>query len=202
MSMSTYGCSHCHQGFVYEPKTWSQGGMPAKTWYFCSTDCLNAWLHGEPGKPIIAGNPTFSTVNRSERPEPDTPAEVTQEPNRALRAVFTNEVIRAIGALARQQNVCREQGGQVVFVTGMEAAREYIVEHVNLAAKDAADTRIARLREQIAGIVAEMRMMALIAGQASVEALSADQAAVDARFAEYAGKWADRLAALVGGDQP
>jgi hypothetical protein len=51
----------------------------------------------------------------------------------ALRATFTNEVIRAIGALARQQNVCREQGGQVVFVTGMEAAQEYIVEHVQLA---------------------------------------------------------------------
>lgn len=46
----------------------------------------------------------------------------------ALRAAFTNEVIRAIGALARQQNVCREQAGQVVFVTGMEAAREYLVE--------------------------------------------------------------------------
>jgi len=46
------------------------------------------------------------------------------------RSVFTNEVIRAIGALARQQNVCREQAGQAVFVTGMEAAREYIVEHL------------------------------------------------------------------------
>jgi len=48
-----------------------------------------------------------------------------------LRAVFTNEVIRAIGSLARQQNVCREQGGKAVFVTGMEAAREYIVEHIS-----------------------------------------------------------------------
>jgi hypothetical protein len=47
----------------------------------------------------------------------------------ALRSMFTNEVIRAIGALARQQNVCREQGGKATFVTGMEAAREYIVEH-------------------------------------------------------------------------
>lgn len=47
-----------------------------------------------------------------------------------LRAAFTNEVIRAIGALARQQNVCREQAGKTVFVTGMEAAREYIIEHV------------------------------------------------------------------------
>lgn len=50
-----------------------------------------------------------------------------------LRATFTNEVIRAIGALARQQNVCREQAGQVVFVTGMEAAREYIMEHFQAA---------------------------------------------------------------------
>jgi hypothetical protein len=48
-----------------------------------------------------------------------------------LRAVFTNEVIRAISALARQQNVCREQNGHVVFVTGMEAAREYIIEQIN-----------------------------------------------------------------------
>ena len=48
----------------------------------------------------------------------------------ALRSVFTNKVIQAIGALARQKDVCREQGGAVVFVTGMEAAREYIVEHV------------------------------------------------------------------------
>lgn len=58
----------------------------------------------------------------------------------ALRTVFTNEVIRAIGALARQQNVCREQGGAMAFVTGMEAAREFIVEHVQaaLAAKEPA----------------------------------------------------------------
>ena len=48
----------------------------------------------------------------------------------ALRATFTNEVIRAVCALARQSQVCREQGGEVVFVTGMEAAREYLVEHV------------------------------------------------------------------------
>ncbi len=60
------------------------------------------------------------------------PADVA--PAESLRAVFTNEVIRAIGSLARQQNVCREQGGKAVFVTGMEAAREYIVEHVKLAA--------------------------------------------------------------------
>ncbi len=51
----------------------------------------------------------------------------------AIRTTFTNEVIRAIGSLARQENVCREQDGRVVFVTGMEAAREYIVEHVLLA---------------------------------------------------------------------
>lgn len=47
-----------------------------------------------------------------------------------LRTAFTNEVIRAAGALARQQEVCREQEGQVVFVTGMDAAREYLVEQV------------------------------------------------------------------------
>lgn len=61
-----------------------------------------------------------------------------QDDMSALRAVFTNEVIRAIGALARQQNVFREQGGQVVFVTGMEAAREYIVESIRAALTEAA----------------------------------------------------------------
>jgi hypothetical protein len=54
----------------------------------------------------------------------------------AAAAIFTNDVIRAIGALARQQNVCREQDGKAVFVTGMEAAREYIIEHVELAAAE------------------------------------------------------------------
>lgn len=59
----------------------------------------------------------------------DPQAPVSAETVEAIRSVFTNEVLRAIGALARQQNVCREQGGKAVFVTGMEAAREYIVEH-------------------------------------------------------------------------
>ncbi len=57
-----------------------------------------------------------------------------------LREVFTNEVIRAIGLLARQQQVCREQDGKMIIVTGMEAAREYIVEHVALAAPALSDT--------------------------------------------------------------
>jgi len=48
----------------------------------------------------------------------------------ALRSMLTNEFIRAIGALARQQDVCRVKDGAATFVTGMEAAREYIVEHV------------------------------------------------------------------------
>jgi hypothetical protein len=51
-----------------------------------------------------------------------------RHPAASLRVAFTNEVIRAAGALARQQQVCREQEGQVVFVTGMDAAREYLVE--------------------------------------------------------------------------
>ena len=58
---------------------------------------------------------------------------MTPETRQQLRSVFTNEVIRAISALARQQNVCREQDGQVVFVSGMDAAREYLVEHVQAA---------------------------------------------------------------------
>ena len=44
-----------------------------------------------------------------------------------FHAIFTNEVIRAIGSLARQREVCREQDGKAVFVTGMDAAREYII---------------------------------------------------------------------------
>jgi hypothetical protein len=35
--------------------------------------------------------------------------------------------------LARQQEVCREQDGKTVFVTGMDAAREYLIEHVREA---------------------------------------------------------------------
>ncbi len=61
------------------------------------------------------------------------PAERERLSPESLRAVFTNEVIRAVGALARQQNVCREQGGKVAFVTGMDAAREYIVEQIQAA---------------------------------------------------------------------
>lgn len=80
---------------------------------------------------------------------------VTQQ---QLRAAFTNEVIRAIGALARQQNVCREQGGKVVFVTGMEAAREYIVEQVSAALPPPAEAN-----EQTAG---ERRQLAVICAEA------------------------------------
>lgn len=72
--------------------------------------------------------------NSSSSVSPPASSATTTEPEcAALRATFTNEVIRAVGALARQQNVCREQGGHVVFVTGMEAAREYIVEHAEAA---------------------------------------------------------------------
>lgn len=55
----------------------------------------------------------------------------TVTPERILRDALTNEVIRAIAALARQQDVCREQDGKAVFVTGMEAAREYAVESLS-----------------------------------------------------------------------
>lgn len=65
-----------------------------------------------------------------------------------LRAVFTNDAIRAIGALARQQEVCREQGGKVVFVSGMDAAREYILERVQDAA-DPRDAQIATLTREL-----------------------------------------------------
>lgn len=47
-----------------------------------------------------------------------------------LRAAFTNEVIRAVSSLARQREVCREQDGKAVFVSGMDAAREYLTEQV------------------------------------------------------------------------
>lgn len=47
-----------------------------------------------------------------------------------VRKALTNDVIRAIGALARQQQVCREQDGAMVFVDGMDAAREYAAEQI------------------------------------------------------------------------
>lgn len=50
-----------------------------------------------------------------------------------IREALTDEVIRAARALSMQTNVCREQGGSVVFVTGIEAAREYLVEQVEAA---------------------------------------------------------------------
>ncbi len=50
-----------------------------------------------------------------------------------LRLAFTNEVLRAVGSLARQKNVCREQNGKAVFMTGMEAAREYLIEQIDAA---------------------------------------------------------------------
>lgn len=62
--------------------------------------------------------------------DPRSPGEGRRAQEKELRAKLTNEVIRAIRALASQQNVCREQDGQVVFVTGIEAAREYLIEQV------------------------------------------------------------------------
>lgn len=56
---------------------------------------------------------------------------------RILRAALTNEVVRAMSALSRQRAVCREQGGQIVFVSGYEAAREYLVETIADAFRDA-----------------------------------------------------------------
>jgi hypothetical protein len=60
------------------------------------------------------------------------PAQPSREALAArLRELLTNDVIRATKALAQQRNVCREQGGQVVFVTGVEAAREYLSESLD-----------------------------------------------------------------------
>lgn len=73
----------------------------------------------------------------------------TNDDSHELHAVFTNEVIRAIGSLARQQNVCREQGGQVVFVSGIDAAREYIIE--TLLAARAAKSPAETMREHLDG---------------------------------------------------
>jgi hypothetical protein len=75
-------------------------------------------------------------------------------PERQLRAVFTNEVIRAIAALARQREVCREQAGQAVFVSGMDAAREYIVEHAQPILHAALEAATARLASQQAHVEA------------------------------------------------
>lgn len=47
-----------------------------------------------------------------------------------IRCVLTDEVIRAVRSLAIERAVCREQDGHVVFVTGIDAAREYIIEMI------------------------------------------------------------------------
>lgn len=74
------------------------------------------------------------------------------DPYAPIRAALTNDVIRAIGALARQRNVCREQGGQAVFVTGLEAAREYVVEQIMSALnadRDALAKRVQALEQAV-----------------------------------------------------
>lgn len=53
-----------------------------------------------------------------------------------IRAVLTNEVLRAVCALRQQQQVCRGQAGQVTIVSGMDAAREYLVEQFASALRD------------------------------------------------------------------
>ena len=40
----TYGCKRCHRDFAHEPKRWTIGGIPARTFYFCSLACLSSWL--------------------------------------------------------------------------------------------------------------------------------------------------------------
>ena len=52
------------------------------------------------------------------------------------------------------------------------------------------------MSDPLKDVIAEMRTMAMVAGQASVETLNPVMAGADARFAEYCSKWADRLAAL------
>lgn len=45
-----------------------------------------------------------------------------------IHEAIDHDVIRAVAALRQQRTVAREQNGQTVFVSGTEAAREYLLE--------------------------------------------------------------------------
>jgi hypothetical protein len=91
------------------------------------------------GTPLECGCPGWVSVSEDDGAwinNGDLPCVNTPPPSREalaarLRELLTNDVIRATKALAQQRNVCREQGGQVVFVTGVEAAREYLIESLD-----------------------------------------------------------------------
>lgn len=62
------------------------------------------------------------------------------------------------------------------------------------AALDPASQPAVSARDFLEELLADLRTMAQVAGQASLEALNSDDAAADAKFAEYATRWADKLA--------
>jgi hypothetical protein len=50
-----YGCHHCARDYEYEPFTWNVGGIPARTFYFCSLACRSAWLIDGGHVPALLG---------------------------------------------------------------------------------------------------------------------------------------------------
>lgn len=42
-----YGCKQCQRDFNHEPVTFSIGGIPARTHFFCSTACRERWNYGD-----------------------------------------------------------------------------------------------------------------------------------------------------------
>lgn len=62
---------------------------------------------------------------------------------------------------------------------------------------NAAEASLDALRAQVRPVVEDMRTLAMVAGQASVEEYDLVRAGADAKFAAFATVWADRLAALL-----
>lgn len=63
--------------------------------------------------------------------------------------------------------------------------------------KSGAEAALDALRAQVRPVVEDMRTLAMVAGQASVEEYDLVRAGADAKFAAFATVWADRLAALL-----
>lgn len=66
-----------------------------------------------------------------------------------IRAAIDNEVIRAVAVLRQQKTVARDQDGQTVFVSGTEAAREYLIETLALALESGEPTSSATPQQSV-----------------------------------------------------
>lgn len=74
-SQNRYGCKQCQRDFNHEPFTVSIGGIPARTYFFCTTICRERWNMGYTGEPPQFQNPeqvirVAESVSALVRPRP------------------------------------------------------------------------------------------------------------------------------------